>query len=589
MVKRKGIAYLLDAFIGVMVLVIFTIGTFSVTDNSNWGEYEDKIAAQDLGYTLKETGHLNDFVSRGETGSLQTAVSTVSERSFEVSGEVGNAPYSTDIGFHVDPDQIHVNNLTQISPGDRCYDELSTLREEEDISSVPILRTNTTGLESQHNTRLYVGNDPNYQPSDDPLSYDSLWVDDGVECDFPGIDRPYRPGDIFLWGDSGDPAAENYVFEQVYINTSSTISEGDWNGRIEVHEASQIKRFKDAFSREVSGMNPRVKLDTFNFSDSIESYDVLVFREKDSLQAAADSGNRERVKEYLRQNSVIFLANLGKSNLQDGTLLNELGFDWVEASASGSTSSISFSESTASIKTQENFFGMQGEKDQVSLDPGGKIKSDNTGAVSSSKLVYYTNYGYDKLSQKVENNSMDPVNSEPAGAPETDCESSQPNNYMTRGEFTFPTETGSEEYTVLNTLVGDSCNNRLLNIDRDRDGDFADSNEGPYLDTERLEVVQKTYRANIVSAADVSFLFQGNAKVETVNYATFEQKEGEVARASYEQNYEVEDRKLLASTIYWLAEPYRFGMESEDYVSTTLVGSEQDTTKAYTLKLRWSR
>lgn len=587
MVKQKGAAYLIDAAVGIMILLIFTLGTFSIDSGTSWNSFENQVAAQDLSYTLKKTGHLEKFVSRGETGSLQTAIATVSEKDFTVSGELSGIPYNMKVGFYTSSPRIHSKQVTPVRSTDECADEVDNqLRTQ---SEAEILSTDNGQLAgNDYGVKLYLGSDP-YHGSGDPFDYDSLWINNGTSsnCDFYRVERPFLQGETFLWGDRKDSnrPEEFYEFDEFHLDQES-LNHGDLSGRIELHEASQIRRFERTFNKRVRGVDTSVETDSFNFSDELEDKDVLVFRGQEGLEKADE--NSGALQEYTEDGSILFLTtnNNGEleQHLKNDGLLSQLGFEWVETSASSGDSSIGFHDFSYSKRVEENFHGLDASSNQIDIAPGGKVSSSNTGAVSNSKLVYNPTREYTDLSEDVSEN-MDSTPSED-GAPDSDC------GTMTREEFEFTTESGSETYTVLNTEVGENCNQHVVNIDFDDNGedDFGDDGEGPFLLDEQLEIASKPYTISSISDDSVTFEFvnsNGNANIEAVNYATFSGKKGKAARANYE-NYDTHDRKLLAATIYWLAEPYNLG-EEPGSVNTNIRDSVDRTFYSpYSLKLGWN-
>ena len=87
------------------------------------------------------------------------------------------------------------------------------------------------------------------------------------------------------------------------------------------------------------------------------------------------------------------------------------------------------------------------------------------------------------------------------------------------------------------------------------------------------------------------FAFTENSNIELVNYRTsFEGFKGKkLARMAYKDSYSEDERKLIASIIYWLAEDSRqFGSIETTSGATTVYGSiTENTYMPYRLSLRW--
>jgi hypothetical protein len=163
------------------------------------------------------SGRLENFVKRGETGSIQTALNVISDRDLEVSGSVSNLPTaSIDIAYATPEDKQTESEITEVKAGDRCYNDLGIIKDgSNDISSNPIYRSDGD-LEDNYNARLYFSN------TSISNSYDTLWIDNGSKtCQFdPTTDR-FTINEIFNWKDG---TGNNYFeFEDISISENEAL------------------------------------------------------------------------------------------------------------------------------------------------------------------------------------------------------------------------------------------------------------------------------------------------------------------------------------------------------------------------------
>ncbi|MFB6114731.1 MAG: hypothetical protein ABEK04_00425 [Candidatus Nanohalobium sp.] len=588
---RKGQMHVLDAIAAVIVLLFFAIANFGGGGYKDWSSYENKIAAKDLSYTLKKTGHLESFITRGETGNIKTAITTVSERDLQVAGKIQGVPPNLDIGFYSLPSELKNASVQRVTSGDRCHGSLDEI---ESRSVAPLLRTEggSGTMESQHgDVRLYFGKYNSVTPG---LDYNAIWIDNGTQCSFAEPTDPVMKNEMFRWGPSG----EILEFRKISVNVDN------WQGELELAKAAQMKRFKQTMKHSVGKVNNKAKIDSFTLGQDLSSFDLLVFRTNKSIQHIEN--RRSAVNGQVGETPMLFLADLNQSFLENRDFLHNQGFRWepLQYTSQGGSCpvtgphkidsnpecnlEVSFSDIPNSQGLKDNILGQRTKTSDISLYPGGSVTFKEKGPISYEKLLYLENYVYGELSKDRINRSMTPTTV--GGRPSTHC------NNVTQASFTFPKlDGGTESLTVVNTQLGQTdsyCdrNNRAVYIDLNGDSSYSGSGEGPYLDGEKLEINGVTYRVKIYSPLAsncgtddcVGFIVDENAKVNVLNFNSGKK----IGRAAYEERYSKADRKVLAAFMYMMAGATEIPSTSRGDVSTNIYGVLGD--EPYRVSLRWS-
>lgn len=580
MVKRKGAGYSIELIASIFILLAFAAGSFNIPEAYNWSSYQRKIAGQDLSYTLKRTGHLTHFMENAETGSLKTAVTTLSGRDMHVSGAITHLPMiSTSVGYNVLPaKQFRGQELQSSLP--KCSGDLSELKSEIQPGT-ELKRTDPThSRESYHEVTLYVGDtDPRISGGfNSQLDYDTLWVDNGTTCQFSSSEGPYYLDEFFLWGNTTDSNPENYY------DIKSIESD-----QLNLFQADQPVAMRNMLNQDVNSVETGTSVDTFDLDNvDLSNYDVIVFRKNESISRI--QSHRGKIEDFMREGSLLLLANLNKTSTKE-PFIEDMGLEWINmshASVNPGNIDIAFDQTTA-YRVETYFEGLDGVKSSVSLAPGGWVKTRGISRITSSEnFVIASSQHYDSDDWNSSSWSMTST-AAPPGAPS--------GSQYTIDTFTFP---DGSTYDVLNTCLG-SCSNgiRGLNIDLNDNGNFGDEGEGPFLQNQDLVVADRKYYVNFPDGPGcdnghycAEFVFNGSDTVDIVNHMTdFEGVDSErLARAAYEQNYEEEDIKLLASTIYWLrGDQIEFKQQYQPRFSTQVVGLiKNDQVMPYKLSLRWS-
>lgn len=593
---KKGQMHVLDAMAAVIILLFFAVGTFSVDSNTDWSSYENEIASHDLTKVIKDTGHLESFLKRGETGSLKTALSSVSERDLGVGGSIEGLPPNLKIAFHTMPSRIQELELKNVSSGDRCDGDLDEL---EKRSVTPILRTQST-IESSHGGyRIYLGNYRKFEDLASRTRYDALWIDDG-DCDFSQPSDPVRLDEIFEWG----PGDDVFEFRGVDLDVNS---QGDIvNATLNLAEAEQMKRFQGTFDREISGIRNRIEIDSFKLEDEADEIDIFVFRKNESIERI-ENGRTAEAESKIGDKPVMVLADLNSSLLDEGDFLYQKGLRWVDlpytadSDAScglapdgrsidaGCNLEAGHSDHEKSREVRSNSLGLRTSLSDLSMYPSGSVTSESEGALSYSKILYVENYAYENLSRSPENLLMTSASFSSGERPYTQC------GNATEGDFVFPEKDGSTEtLQVVSTQLGESqdyCdrNNRAVYIDRDDDGEYSDEEEGPFLEGEKVQINGMSYNVRVPSGGPqcgtddcVIFENQENAQIPVINYA----ESTDTARAAYERVYSEDDRKMLVATMYMISKGSDITSASPGQLASEITGVVNG--QQYKVNLRWS-
>lgn len=596
MVKsRKGVGYAIEAFIASLVIFIFVLGGLTTSPSErDWSRFQDKVGANDISYVMQETGYTDEMVKKGQTGSIKTAFSAITGEKLQVSGSLDQTSAgSSKVGFYALDSKIITENLTAVSNGDRCYNEL-----EEISSEYPVLRTtNESGsLEDNYGVRIYLSDsDPRsgsgYNGDED---YDTIWIDRGIECQFSSSEGPISDRTLFEWNNNPSNNPNRFFdFREV-----SGISDK----KIVLFNATLAGEITKELRNRETIKNTKFVMDSFNFSkSSLTDYEILIFRGKNSLNDLHQ--NHNRILEYNRQGSVFVASNLNSTDLENNNYLNSTGLKWVNLSYSGPENP-EFTELDSSERLNHYFnsIGCDGCM-PFSMNSGGKISSSNNqNYISGASLFSDSNTVYDTDKWNVVNNSMKRM-SAPIGAPNSNCPPVAKSSHSS-GIFEFPASSGeTEEFEVWNTKLGTKPSNcdgtKAISVDLDKDGDLDESDEGLYYDNSVLSINNRRYNISIESYNKVSFIYDGPQKVEYVNYrTTFPSQDIEkFARiGNLTQNGDLggpDNQQIVLTTalMHWMAEDEAtFGNTQDSEITHQTVGNYGNKPKIpYKLYLRWSR
>jgi len=577
----KGLGYALEAMMASVIVFLFIFGAVEVTDpEQDWNDYQRQVAAEDLTYTMKESGKLNSFLKRGETGTLQNTMALISDRDMEVSGAVSNLPISQiDIGFFTVPDKRVDQNIVQVGSGDRCNGDL---QEVEEFSETGEIYRTDGDLEDDYGVRLYFANTnpTGVEDAEASTGFDSLWVDNGTECQFASNDGPHYLDQIFYWGDNNTEQASNY-YEFNEIDTGG--------GESRFYRGSQAYNISKVLDMEINGIRTSTHVDMTDFEEmSNEDYSLLIFPERDSLPQI--DSNYDQLISHLVSNPVLLLMDPQEDDIDINPLLDDAGLSWIDtsyqSSYTGGEVPASFSSERKSLDLRTLYTGLNASPSFTMVAPG-KTVSNTTDHLESSNMLYSPSLSYN-LSDW--NNQVDSMSSH--SNPETSCNAFEGTaNFHDYGDV-----------DVLNVGLGPDCpsdwETRGLIIDFEGDG-YSDNEL--FLNGERVIVENRQYAIDLsyqsgsdsYSDDSVEFIALGQDNVELMpNTASFDGFDGNrVAMLGYQKPYSLDQRKLVSSVIYWLVkDEVRFeGREDPDAVSTSVLGGINERVyMPYEVNLRWS-
>lgn len=606
MKDRKGIGYIVEALTALVVLFVFVIGNTPQEPATDWNSFQREIVSQDLTYTMQKTGDINDVIRNGETGTLQTMAGTFTDEQVEVSGTVSNVPISTQIvGFHTlesDRYNFSIDSVDSVSDN-QCYQNNDL--EEIEPNDGNIMRSE----DSRDGTYIYIADtDPDISGGNGDLDYDSLWIDNGTRCQFSASEGPYYLNDFFYWGNS--TGEDHFDINNIYTSDE----------QVELFLANQVIDLKPEMKSRVNGIDTALVIDTMAADrGNLESYDILVFREREVLNTDTSILNayRSEIQDYLAHGSILLMADLEKQDFYesgslDDNFLTSTGLKWVSLDYNpgpNDPAGAFFSNTGEANRLKNYFIGMNGDTSQIDLGPSGNVSSGNGVYFKDSPPLVSTGSGrYNTSRWNATNYTMDQVDpSTITGYPESACVGNSKSSSLTRGEFKFRNydQDRKDEYNVISTQLGDDssfCNDnyvRALNIDRDGDQDYGEEREGPFLEGERVVVQNKIYTVSFPSSDALEtgeaaeLVYVGEDTIESVNYRTsFPGFKGRrLARIGYKQNYNAEERKMITSIIHWLSrDSKQFGQTSGAGTSTEMVGGiKENTFIPYRINIRWEK
>lgn len=589
--SRKGIGYMIEGIIAAVTIFIFAFGQMPAEPSQDWSSFQNQITANDLGYTLKKTGDMTVFLKNKNTGSMQTAVSSMTEEQLEISGTIDNLPLNdASIGFTStnlgSVEERHIETVSDVQSGDRCYGDLEEI---EPQSGTSIKKTEDPG---EHSGVVLYFADTDSQISggtNSEIDYDTVYVDNQTRCQFSESEGPYYKDEIIRWNTSTSGEYEYYDVKDI---------DGSQN-QFTYYNASLPVELKQSMSRSVNGINNTQTVDTFNLStDGLDTYEMIVIKREEAIESINSNPDQEtKIKEFMEEKPVFVIANLSKPNVEND-FIEDVGLEWMDLSYSSNVDEYEFSESPESSKLETYFYGFGGDITNLDLPPGGKISSSNSNSLTQDNPLLYAKQGkYETDPWNATNNSMEPANpSEIEGVPESACYSLGDSS-LTNGTFSFPEEDSNTdaEYDVINAQMGSSTSEcgvvRSLSIDLNKNNIFSEEDEGPLFSGERIIIENKRYSIDATESESAQFIFTGNDNPEIINYrSSFESFSGDqLARAAYQNDYSEDNMRILSSTAYWLlGDTTEFGPEDTSSVSTTVLGSmNENVYMPYKVSLRW--
>jgi hypothetical protein len=600
----KGVAQVIDALAGIAILAIFVLGGFSVVDGQQWGDYQNSIAAEDLGYTLERSGLTEDYVNSSDFGDVKSIVETASGGTVEPSLEELNMPKRVEVGMHVHQDEIERINFSQVDYPDECMDNPtdSVISGYDETGKPPLVSTenNSNNLMNVTGVEVYLGQierqDTRFASE---LNYNALWVERQSQCDFKG---PYLIGENFYWGNRSD-SKPGGIYQ--FYDSNSTSSGINWNGTLEVHEAEYVENITDELESEVAGFETYTDVNTFRISDDVSIFDVLVFRNRSrSIELIEDSSSvRDDLEAYLEEGGNIFLqANLNPTtfNDYDRTLQDLAGYQWFDHEydhdlvrrcdlnsdnglETGCNYNITFSDSRAGLKMKPIFEkDLSGNNTHISLPVNNSVYSMNSGPLTGRKGVYLQNFYYEGFSSGIEAELSD-VSS---GYPGESLHSDGCDVHSSQVEL-FPTKSGDNrdrEFSIIEVEDSSgSCSEKYVVGVENKDSRL-------YSQRETVTINGVKFRVNIIDSSDLELRTNRipNIGLFKFNYMDRDYpKIGLSGYYSYPENYTEDDYKILASAIYYLSLPHKSSNTASPQTVTETIGSIESDYRPYRIEIGW--
>lgn len=602
----KGLGYSIEALVAILVLLLFSLGAIEVSGpEQDWNNYQREVAAHDLTYALEESGYTEEFLRRGETGTIQTVMTTISDRDMEVSGFVSQIPvFEFSVSYFATNNERFDVDLANVQSSDPCYGDLGEIQ---DFSSEPILKTDGS-LESRYGVTLYFGNTNSTSSSTRP-GYDALWVDNGTSCQFAADEGPYYLDEIFFWGDRSTATESDYHdFKSIEWDDSTS------SGSSTFFNATQPVRLTDPMTPGPNNISTDVSIDMVNISDlGSEDYDLNVFRTEDSLPQAVS--NTDLMENLIEEGSVMLLMDISQSDINNYRFLDKTGISWIdlnyEGTYTGGEANASFSSEDASIELNTNYEGLRGS-DEFKLSPPGKVVSNTSGDIRPSRTIYSTDRRYDSSGWQRNSSTLTNITnpSTVPSRPNSQCY----NNFDESTEYPLSRETinfpGGEQVGVLSAKLGENnqaCDNlieRGLKFDFNNDGNYESD---LYLngETVRISGIEYFIESNKNPSTNPGCGYWG----ECVNFIPsirgsddyvqlmvvrdkFQNMTGKrFALTGYQESYKIDQRKAIASTMFWLVQSDQNfeGTSEPGSIDSRSFGSvDGPAYLPYRLNLRWS-
>lgn len=603
----KGLGHALEAMVASITLVVFTLGALQVTGpDQDWAEYQRDLAAQDLSYSMQETGHTSSFLGRGETGSIQTAMTSISERDMEVSGLVSGLPVNEiSIGSYAREEERFELDIS--SPPDECSDQLGELVEQSEHADESELYV-IDEYPDDYDTKLYFADvDPTGLDKD---GYDSVWVDNGTQCQFAAEDGPHHLGDVFYWGDEDKAVLPEFESDWFELKDIS-VDEGGDEGIVELYNATETREIIEPMNTGPNEIQTDISKQMVDSSElEIAEDDITLIR---GFEAFQDIDNN-LLEQQIEEGSIALMANPEESSFT-GSFLEDLGFEWMGTGfreGSGDKTEGAFSDETDSRQIQTYFEGLGGENPE--LNPPGEIVSNRSEDLRPSRLVYSTELSYDvtKWNRELDENDFEErVPGEVDGDPDSACYEDYSGNERPLTLAEDVEFEGAGEVDILSAKLGadegrcddDDFFERGVKIDR---GDGFEESD-LYLNGEFVEIGGRLYVVRTVvdleenencekhgdCARFISAIEGNRDQAELLAYRNRfpEIDGGDVAVTGYPDELSPAQINALNALMFWMGEDDSGfeGREEPGSIETLALGSiDGESYIPYELRLRWS-
>lgn len=598
----KGVAQVIDALAGIAILAIFILGGFSLVEGQNWDNYQNSIAANDLGYSLQRSGLIKDFAKTSDFGDLKSVVDSATGDTLDVSLDEYNLPKKVEIGMHVHQDEIEKLEFSQVDYPDECQSTPtdSIIPGYDESNKPPVVSTedNSGNLMDRTGIEVYLGQvDRVRSDFGSQLNYNALWIENESQCSFEG---PFYPGENFYWGNKTD-SNPGGIYQFYMTNTTSQGS--NWKGTLEVHEAEYVENISRRLDENIAGSTTYTDLNTFRLTDDFSNKDLLIFRNKSKSidNISSSQSTRQDLSSYLNKSgNILFQANLNKDLVQNdyNKVFKDLaGFKWFNQDYEKTSSAncnlvsdfnlesnceyeISFSDNRAGYKTGSIFNDdLSGSRSRITLPINNSVHSKKGGPFNKMKAVYLENYHYKSYKDGVTGSFSSTSSSYPGDSLIDPTTCSDPH---TGSMDLFPSETDSDRRVAI-IPFGSSCNKYVVGIE--------DKESRLYADGDKVDINGVTFEIDIVDSQEIIFKSDRISNVGLAKFNYMDSKYPETGLTGYKSdpnNLTDSDYKALATVIYYLSLPQREFQRSNPEETTETIGSiNSGGYRPYKIRLRW--
>jgi len=570
MVKRKGIGYIVEAFVSSLIIFIFVLSSYSaITADQQDSNIENKIMAQDATLTLSQTGYIERMMENGDPEMVPEVANSLTDRGTGTQFAFNGPPsghYS--MGIYTPGERLLNSSLESLTSDDRCSGELNETNSE----FTPIHTNLSSKIEQKHGVRLYFVDRDSLSAESSRYNgirdYDSFYVDKSERCQFSTDEGPF------------------YMKEHVEIknNTRKTyqINSADYSDKkFYYYETPLAAKLMDQFSRYRPA---RIEINNLNFTDEFNGQDVVLFTGNSTLQDI--SSNKDKFNSFVEDNSVILAMNVNRTVIESGVISNT-GLSWVNLTKTSSATREPQFTSTPESRRIRNYLSEVGfSADQIDLKTGGNVSSTEAGTINPEPLIGSANFRYRTENWDYINSSMESGSVPPEVEDLTDCDDAH-----RVGIFEFPTDSGTEELTVYNTkLSGQKTNCELygISIDKNNEGGIEEG-ETTFLNGDEISVNDRKYTILINSHNSAEFKYSGENKVEFLNYRKeFDDRKIENFARLPKINSKSTDSQiglLTSSTLFIIEGEKTIGAERTGGVPTSLALSTERGVRE--INLRW--
>lgn len=352
MVDRKAIGYAIELVVAMLIFFSFVIGGMHLQGDKTYADYRVSTTAHDIDYISHRLGYTDEIAVRGQTGTLETFIDTITDRRLLVSGSIRGMPFQDEIsiGFHTDS-EINSNTFDNVDNNDQCYGNLDTIEVYHNGDEDEILINQDDNYQDRYNATLYLAE----TGESSEYNYDALFVDRGRDCDFTD-GGPFYLDEIFMWGDTESQGPIHfYEFREGIDNSGNEPL---------FYNATQVKRFQEAFQKPVNNLQVNTDVETFGENDESDQYDLMVFR-------GEFDNDPQNYEQEFSNSSALYLENVTGTGDSVLEILDNNDYDSV--SSQSGVQNILFPEHWAAQNLKDYYMAMDNEG-YVRYPAGGDVE-----------------------------------------------------------------------------------------------------------------------------------------------------------------------------------------------------------------------